>query len=634
MSARDRSRLAALPGAGYRPTPRLADEQRPQVTFSPETRDKTRGPARVFDFSALPVSTELQLAFARAFAFRTRAGGSIRATGSANQSFRIMRSFAVHLAAGNRPPQTPADLAPAHVKGWAMARRDHAALTGELAVLKACLRRVPGITAEFTACLSEPPRRPSPKTSYSRTEMVRTLDAARGDVRRAAERIQAGRALLQRWRAGDLDGDPGGGAEKVRRRGRLLDCIDRDGDVPRSGARGFAVSWVRALGSLEAHFAMLYLTSTDIAAFVVLLVGLTGQNRSTIINAPAGHHRADGYAGGPATAVVELDKPRRGRHRHMDVALVDVPLWAPAPSQPHANSDSDVGAGLPMDLRTPFGVYMLLHDLAGPARQRMGSDKLIAWWSARIGGTAGGFRDGLTAHQVADWARLHDLRADPLTGGGPAPALGLTLRRLRLTFNELQQRPVAHTERTLANEYLARNRGNLAEYQQVVAAALDQEAAKAKTLGKIRILSAADVIEARDQPARVAARYGMEPATLQRLLAGQLDTVLGGCVDNTSGPHDPGTPCRASFMLCLSCPCARAMPHHLPVQVLVHDELAARRRAMTPLRWAHRFALAHTQLVDLLDRAGAVAVADARAAITDAERALVDRFLGRELDLR
>jgi hypothetical protein len=186
----------------------------------------------------------------------------------------------------------------------------------------------------------------------------------------------------------------------------------------------------------------------------------------------------------------------------------------------------------------------------------------------------------------------------------------------------------------LANEYLARNRGNLAEYQQVVAAALAQEAAKAKTRDKIRTLSAADIVEARDQPARVAARHGMDPATLQRLLAGQLDTVLGGCIDDTSGPHNPGQPCRASFMLCLSCPCARAMPQHLPAQVLVHDELAARRAAMTPLRWAQRFALAHAQLVDLLERAGAVAVADARAAITDTERALVDRFLCRELDMR
>ncbi len=370
---------------------------------------------------------------------------------------------------------------------------------------------------------------------------------------------------------------------------------------------------------------MLHLTVDDIAAFVVLLVALTGQNRATILNAPAVHHRADGYAGGPATAVVELDKPRRGRHRHMDFALVDLPDWVPAPADP--------GEATREDLRTPFGEYMLLHDLAGPARRRMRSDKLIAWWAVRGGGVGRSFRTGLTAVQVANWAGRQGLLADPPTDGSPAAPLGVTLQRLRLTYLELHQRPVAHTEQTLANEYLARNRGNLGEYQRVVAAALAQEVAKAKTRDRIGALSAADIAEAREHPARVAARHGMDTATLERLLAGKLDTVLGGCIDNT-GPHDPGQPCRASFMLCLSCPCARATPQHLPTQVLVHDELAARRAAMTPLRWTQRFAGPQAQLADLLDRAGPVAVADARQAITDSERALVDRFLRRELDLR
>src|SRR5262249_47623221 len=149
------------------------------------------------------------------------------------------------------------------------------------------------------------------------------------------------------------------------------------------------VQWVKALGPLDEQFAMLHLTVYDIAAFTVLLVGLTGQNRATILNAPVVHHRPDGYAGGTATAVIELDKPRRGRHRHMDFALVDLPDWAPPSADPDKQTRDD--------LRTPFGVYMLLHDLAGPARQRMRSDRLIAWWADRGGGVGQGFRTGLTA---------------------------------------------------------------------------------------------------------------------------------------------------------------------------------------------------------------------------------------------
>jgi hypothetical protein len=631
VSARDGSRLAAVPAAGYRPAPRLATGGETVVTFVAETP----GPARTFDFSSWSVSESLQRAFALAFALRTRPGGSVRTMHSANQYFRILRSFAAHVSAGDPPPQTSAELTPAQLKSWILARADHASLTTEVIVLKSCLRKVPGTTVGFTACLSEPnpSHTPSTETSYSRDELARILNAARRDVRRAAERIRAGRNLLRRWQAGELDSEP----EQIQLRGRLLGVIDRDSDVPRSApaagklrrgrpiTRGIPVAWVQACGSLEEHFAMLHLTGHDVAAFVVLLTGLTGQNRSTILEAPAAHHRADGYTGGPGTAVVELDKPRRGLRRHMDVALVDVPVWAPAPADPGTTAGTD--------LRTPFGVYMLLHELAAAARHRMGSDKLIAWWSGRGGGIAGGFRRGLSAHQVADWARRNGLLTDRPGGDGEATALNVTLRRLRLTFTELQQRPVAHTERTLANEYLTRNRGNLAEYQQVVAAALSQQVDQARTRDRIGALSAEEVAEAAEDPARVAARHGIDAATLVRLLAGQLDTVLGGCVDNTAGPHNPGQACRASFMLCLSCPCARATPQHLPVQILVHDELTARRTAMTPLRWTERFALAHAQLADLLDRAGTAAVADARVDITDADRALVTRFLRRELDL-
>jgi hypothetical protein len=67
--------------------------------------------------------------------------------------------------------------------------------------------------------------------------------------------------------------------------------------------------------------------------------------------------------------------------------------------------------------------------------------------------------------------------------------------------------------------------------------------------------------------------------------------VLAGCTGNLNSPHSrAGEPCTASFLLCLSCPNARATPAHLPVQVLTADMLTARREHMTPLDWAQRFA--------------------------------------------
>ncbi|MDH6436429.1 hypothetical protein M2158_004969 [Streptomyces sp. SAI-144] len=55
---------------------------------------------------------------------------------------------------------------------------------------------------------------------------------------------------------------------------------------------------------------------------------------------------------------------------------------------------------------------------------------------------------------------------------------------------------------------------------------------------------------------------------------------------------------------------------------------------MEALMWAHRFAAPHAQLADLLDQHDTEAVADARRNITAADRAVVERFLSRELDLR
>lgn len=149
------------------------------------------------------------------------------------------------------------------------------------------------------------------------------------------------------------------------------------------------------------------------------------------------------------------------------------------------------------------------------------------------------------------------------------------------------------------------------------------------------VLTRTDLERAGTDAESVAAEYGIDAVTLKRMIAGELDTVMNACVDHRNSPHAPaGEPCRASFMLCLGCPCARALPRHLPVQVLVHDRLADRRAEMTPLEWTQRFGLAHTQLADLLSRHDDVDVDDARVNATDTDRAVVTRFLNRELDLR
>lgn len=624
MSGRGQGRRAALPPPGFRPQPRLRDE--PDSLVVRVVAEDHGGGGKDFDFTNLPVSPALRTALAQAFAQRTRPGGGLRALSSADLAFRRLARFAGYLGDLAHPPVTAGDLTPAHVEGWRLQRSHLVSLSIELIDLKATLRRVRGISAAFAAKLTEHGQRPQTtrSTSYSRAEFDRILNAARDDIRRAAKRIRANREELAGWRAGQIHREHD---EPRWQRGHLLDVVDQHGDVPRTGNR--PVKWVARLGRVTEHVTALHLSVVEAAAFAVLLVGVTGQNRGTILNAPAAYHRPDGYAGGIPTAIVELDKPRRGPRRHMDVALVGLPDWVAVPRE---RPDHD------LDLRTAFGVYILLHELAAAARRIVGTDRLLVWWACGGGkGVGRGLRTSLDSDRVADWASGHDLMADPTPNHDEqdqSRRLRVTLPLLRLTYAELHQKPVAHTERTLVNEYLVRNRGNITDYQRVVADTLTEEVTKAKTRSALRILTPQEVEQARTDPRTIAARHGLDTATLTRMIAGELDTVMATCTDYRASPHAPaGQPCRASFMLCLSCPCARALPHHLPLQVAVHDALLARQAQTTPLRWAQRFGLPHAQLADLLDRAGPTAVSDARAHITDAQRDLVARFLRRELDV-
>jgi hypothetical protein len=73
-----------------------------------------------------------------------------------------------------------------------------------------------------------------------------------------------------------------------------------------------------------------------------------------------------------------------------------------------------------LDLRTPFGVYSLLHELTAASRRVLGTDRLLVWW-ASSGGRGGGFgkvtgpglRTGLDSSHVKDWATARGLLFDP-----------------------------------------------------------------------------------------------------------------------------------------------------------------------------------------------------------------------------
>ncbi|MEU3175416.1 hypothetical protein [Streptomyces sp. NPDC007000] len=583
-------------------------------------------------FAAFPGPESLRVALAEAFARRTAPGAGVASLHTAQRIYRCVGIFCRYLATLAWPPQQISDLLPEHLDGMLTSRQEKVlGAAEEVGEVRNVLAHAQGLATDLAAKLKEaPPRRKRSsgrKTSYSRQEFRRIVDAARADLRAAAERIRANRELLQRFRDGE---EPGAAPD---RRLELMDWVDRFGDVPRTPRKsgvweGSQVpqEWVYGLGKTSEIVSWVHLSGLEAAAGAVLLTALTGENPGVIQEIRASHHRADGHTGAIRTAILSTRKPRRRSRAYMELILSDIPDWITVPADPESLSARD-------ELHTPFGVYALLHELTARSREVSGSDQLLLGWSESGGRGAGrGLRPKGGDGWVRAWAASHDLVAD--ADSAPEP-LRVTLSEIRLTYLELHQKPVAHTEKTLATTYLLRNRGNLVEYQKVVAAALEGEVAKARVRGIMAVLTREDLHRAQEDAEAVAAKHGVDPTILTRMISGELDTVMNACVGHTSSPHaPPGEPCRASFMLCLGCPCARALPRHLPIQVLVHDQLEVRRQQLDALQWAERFALAHAQLTDLLGQHDEQDVHDARDGATKADQHLVDRFLNREFDLR
>jgi hypothetical protein len=595
---------------------------------------------RDYDFSGLTMAAKLRDAVVAAFAKRTAPGAGLTSLASVDKVYAAAVRFDRYLAGLARPPTEPAQLAREHYNGFCSTRNHLANASRELGELRSLLVRVEGISDALAGHLAGPlPKRRAhqQRQSYSRAEFQRIAEAARADLRAAAQRIRGNRDLLGRFRAGNLQ--PDGGDPMLAEQLKLLDVVDRLGDIPRvvtakgkTAGRAVFPRWLYPHhGTVPEIMSWLHLTHAEAAAGAVLLAVMTGQNPEVIINTPAAHHRADGDTEGPGTAIVGLRKLRRGSRAHMNLALTEVPDWISIPDEPKEITARD-------ELHTPFGLYVLLHELTARSRAIAGGNRLLIGYCQRGGqGTGRGLRplNAKSDGSIAILGRSYGLVADaPGADGNPVP-LPLRLDLLRLTYIELHQKPVAHTERTAATQYLARNRGNITGYRQVVADTLTHEAAKARARGIITTMPAREVERARSDPETVAAKYHLDPVILKKMIARELDTVMASCIDNTGGPYTPpGQPCTASFMLCLNCECARGLPHHLPAQVLVHDALAQRREQMDPLLWTERFALPHAQLTDLLGQHDETAIADARRDATDTDRAMVDRFLRRELDLR
>ncbi|WP_055469081.1 hypothetical protein [Streptomyces ardesiacus] len=579
--------------------------------------------SKAYDFSTFELAPELQQWMARCFSRRISTSRTpAKRLRTANGGFDCLRGFARILARHQPPPTCVEQLAEEHVRAFAehyddRPKRQHSAFKQ----LRTVLRNDPELPEEarqalFNIRVKQPEvERPG---AYREGDWQAIMTAARRDIRLGRERIDAGRRLMARWRSGD----PQLSKEEAEL-GSLLDTFDRTGDLPR-WRTGDCTAAVLKAGGFREIAGWLCLTKSEATAFCLLLTALTQENFGTVANWPAAHFHPEGDQEDPRVLLVEESKPRRGPEReHMITALEHLPdgvadLLAAEADEPRL-------------MRSPLRLYLLLLSLTELPRRHGGSSAAFALLNLNSG-RSGRWCVGVRASDVLRWARSHGFpAAQHATPGRPEVDTG----RIRQTALERRQHPVAHSRRTHNDVYLKGSSTVQADSRRVVGAALRQEVAKARVVQSVPVFTADFVAWARENPAEAAAQTGLEPRALKDLLDAQRDTPAVACVDHLASPvAEPGQPCTASFLQCLTCENARALPHHLPVQLAVRDGILQRRPHLDPPVWQARFHASLQQLEEIIDHFTEAEHRQARDDLTSDQRRLVDDLLDGRWDLR
>ncbi|WDZ88797.1 hypothetical protein [Nocardiopsis sp. HUAS JQ3] len=609
--------------------------------------------SKVFDFAKLQVSVGIQQWLARSFARATGPTSGVKRIRAAESLWDSVRVLAGHLGKVRPPVHQPAHITAVHIKESLLAVPP-GSKKAHVERLRVIFRADQELVVEARNAIlhGRLPAYESKVQPYSRAEHQELMTAVRRDIRLARDRIQAGRELLAAYRRGDL-GSPSR-FNHVEKIGRVLDTLDRTGDVPRrvtpSSPRGGIPFWVQALGGVHDLVSRLTLTRKEMVAFCLMLVDLTGENRGTIGEWPAAHFRPDGDLGGPALALVDAVKPRRGPSlEFMVTPLEDVPV-----------SLVDVLRAEDDDkylFRSALRVYQLLLDLTELARRHSAETHAFCYPKVRArGGLAWGH--GVHRSGIDAWAAGHGFgptkrAGDPARkGGSPGElpeggatteqgeeaehkGLSVNVHRLRRAALERRGKPVAHTRETY-HDYLRTSRPALERGRTVMRQTLEEEVTKARAAQEIPVLTKAFLARATKDPEGAASDVGVDTQTLARLISGEQDTVLVGCTDPDNSPITGlGKPCGASFLDdCLRCENARALPRHLPVQVEAHRRLRYLQRDLDPGLWAHLHAESFARLSHLLGHYTSAERADACDRVTAAERALVDDLVNGRMDLR
>jgi hypothetical protein len=608
-----------MPEAGWRPPVRhqRAEGAGAVVRFIEQTGSRER----TYRFDGLGLSEAMAVWFAEVFAAAVGPRSGVTRVGSASNTFLALTKFARFLVQASPQLAGPEQLQAGHIKAYRLGFSTQKSRRSQLKTLRQALRERPGLPDAFRRELFEValdkqvPAAPMP--AYTDAEIQQIMTALRADIRSARDRIFRAREVLARYRDGRLDPSSADGLLA-----RELDYVDRHGDLRRD-ASGTREEDYALVGGAARVISMLCLSGREAAAFCLLLAILTGENFSTVGQWPAAHVRPDGGTRAPAVALLEAVKARRGPEReHMITALEDLP---PVLAGVLAGPDEEIRL-----FRSPLRIYLLLVDLAEVARRHTGSDRAFGFVTRNKPGLWTAGVDSLASQR---WARAHGFPTGAQAARTPCDKPAINVRRIRQSVIEGGHQPIAHSRRTRDDRYLARSRTVQAESRTVVGDALREEVDKARRRQGLQILDLT-ALPGNDREHAVAARRtGLEPDMLTAVVTGRRDTVAAACVEPATEPGGQA-PCRASFLDCLDCDNARALPRHLPVQIELRDQLLAQRPNLESTAWQIRFARRVSQLEDLIGHYTHAEQDQARRELTNGQRGLVEALVDGRLDLR
>ncbi|MFG2945813.1 hypothetical protein [Streptomyces adustus] len=539
-----------------------------------------------YDFGALPVSEVLQRELAEVFAARAGLDGTWKSIASSREAWLVLLCFSRFLATQAPTPGSLSELSGKTWAAWRISRTPNSTGKRQIRKVAQLLKEHPQVPEETRHLMTKRVGKDTVKeTAYSDADFDKIKKAAAQKFRAALHRIRDNQQHLQRWRDGEFDQ---GSDDWLL--GEALDHLVRTGEVPHYtglNCRHRPVHrYVRVLGGASAPctWMRLFLTSDEAFALIVLCIATYGWNASPVAEMKVPDASPDAGNDQQTIYRVELHKRRRT-----------------AKTAYETRNLADWGSGSPGRLITQA------IEATEPSRQALANigaptDRLIVWRPARQ--TPG---DG-DPSQLFDVGQRdnawRNLRWE--LGAG----LKLNLRRLRKTVVIAHQRtPSQHSRDTHDAVYLLPDPRTHAEAALVISAGISEAIGVAQAAFQARV-----------------SRAETDPGD---------DTPTTSCAGYHNSPFgEPGSPCRASFLVCTACPNAVITPRHLPRLAYLHYVLEELKAVLDPAVWDQDWRDPYLRLSllkaapDFTDTEWNDALND----VTHAEKAVIDQLLRKGYD--